>query len=102
MDLNLDYCNSHSKLDNYHSLNKTFDIVTAWKLSTSSLLSLFDKLNQITNKGGVCVVETNNVAYLKDNFLSGGSNLDFELVDKYNLNSRSIKHPHIRFYSLRN
>ena len=55
------------------------------------------------NKGGVCIVETNNVAYLKGiaSLIFGGSNLDMELVDKYNLNSRTIKHPHVRFYSLR-
>ena len=104
MDLNLDYCNSHLKNFSSHDLNKTFDIVSCMEtiehLHTPYLL--FDKLNQITNQGGVCVVETNNVAYLKGiiSLLKGGSNLDMDFVNKYSLKCRSIKHPHVRFYSL--
>ncbi|MBC8403444.1 MAG: methyltransferase domain-containing protein [Candidatus Marinimicrobia bacterium] len=102
---NLDYCDSSIlKSTKPDDLQLKFDIVTCMEviehLHTPFLL--FDFLNKVTKKDGVCVLETNNVAYLRGmvKLLKGTSNLDFDLIEKYSLNDITIKQPHIRFYSL--
>ncbi len=102
---NLDYCESSIRSSTKSDdIQLEFDIVTCMEviehLHTPFLL--FDFLNKITKKDGICVLETNNVAYLLGllKLVKGASNLDFDLVNKYSLNEGTTKQPHIRFYSL--
>ena len=108
LNLNLDYCNSQSETirkeyDDIVNYKEVFDIVTC--IETIEHLHtpyrLFNILHRITKKGGVCVVETNNIKYLGGilKMLVKDSNLAFELIDKYSLNDITIKQPHVRFYS---
>lgn len=104
LDLEHDYSNSNIFGQNDLDPIKTFDFVTCMECieHLHSPYNLFNLINRMTKKNGFCVVETNNIAYWPGIYklLVGGSNLDMELVDKYELNNPTIKRPHTRFYSL--
>ncbi len=105
---NLDYCNSF-KIENFDSvelnrLKGKCDIITCMEVieHLHTPYHLFDLCYDLLKKGGVCIMETNNVRGLYGIYqlLRGKSNLDFDLAKKYSLHKPTIKHPHIRFYSL--
>jgi len=108
---NLDYCNSHiSNIDQQHkdgSIDKyqgKADIVVSMETieHLHTPYQLMDLYSNLTKKGGIMVLQTNNIRWIGNIYrlFVKGSILDLEMVEKYVLNDRSIKHPHIRFYSL--
>jgi len=65
---------------------------------------LITTIDYLLKPGGICVLETNNVAnicgVLKLMF-ANQSNLDFEIAECYERDGYSPKRPHLRFYSLK-
>lgn len=102
-EMNLDYC--YNSDDGLPDLADKFDIVTSIEViehlhTPYRLIALIEKL---LKPGGICVLETNNVANIVGILkllLTRHSNLDFELVQRYEPGRYTTKHPHTRFYSL--
>lgn len=105
---NLDYCSSHkTETSTENSLEEVYgqcDIVTCIEVieHLHTPYHLFNLFNRLLKKGGICIVETNNIRWLARlaMMLIKDTNLDMELVEKYKLNDLTIKHPHTRFYSI--
>ena len=106
---NLDYCDVNAKtgaaFSNIANLAGTMDFVTCMEVieHLHTPYYLMDLSQRLLKKGGTLILETNNVRWMVAlaQLLGNGSNLDIELVDKYKLNDPTIKHPHVRYYSLR-
>ncbi len=105
---NLDYCNSHKmQVSTERHIEEVYgqcDFVTCMEVieHLHTPYHLFDVFNKLLRRGGICVVETNNVRWLGRLLLmlKTGTNLDLSMVEKYKLDDLTIKHPHLRFYSL--
>lgn len=103
-EMNLDYCyDKNGELPT--SLVGSFDVVTCIEMieHLHTPYRLIKVIRDLLKPGGVCVVETNNVANIVGIlklFLKGRSNLDFELVERFQRDGYTTKHPHVRFYSL--
>lgn len=107
-DYSLDYCHPHNfviKEDNLQGLHGRCDIVSCMEVveHLHTPYKLFDLINNLLKPGGICVLETNNISDLFGliKLFTRGSNLDPELCHSYDLHWQDVKHPHIRFFSIR-
>ncbi|OGW69848.1 MAG: hypothetical protein A2036_01400 [Omnitrophica bacterium GWA2_50_21] len=104
-EVNFDYCFEPS-LELPRSFQECFDVVTCLEVieHLHTPHKLIRLISQLLKPQGVCIIETNNVANLigiLKLFLTRESNLDFELVERYSPGNYSTKHPHVRFYSMK-
>jgi SAM-dependent methyltransferase len=101
--LDLDYC-FHPSLDDCPE--GSYDVITCIEVieHLHTPYKLINTIRKCLNPGGVCVIETNNVHNINGILkllLTQGSNLDFELIDRYQTEGYTTKRPHLRFYSIK-
>jgi len=101
--LDLDYC-FHAGDDDCPP--ESYDIITCVEVieHLHTPYKLINTIRKCLNPGGVCVIETNNIHNMNGIvklMLSEESNLDFELIDRYQTEGYTTKRPHLRFYSIK-
>ena len=104
IEMNLDYCH-HSIPELDPSLIEAFDAVISMEVieHLHTPYRFINLIERLMKPGGVAIIETNDVANVMGIFklfFTGYSNLDFEFAECHIPGDYTVKHPHIRFYSL--